>query len=68
MSKDDTREYFDTVILAAVGGLFLTAGYALHPFWWAPWLAPALLIVAGSGSGRNAVVAGAIAGAASLAS
>lgn len=49
--------------LAIVAGLLLTAGYALHPQWWAPWLAPLVLIVAGSGSPNQARLAGGIAGA-----
>jgi apolipoprotein N-acyltransferase len=40
--------------LAAVAGLLLAAGYALQPLWWAPWLAPALLIPAVSGDKRYA--------------
>ena len=51
------------VALAVTAGLLLTAGYALHPLWWAPWLAPIPLIVAASGSIANARVAGILAGA-----
>jgi apolipoprotein N-acyltransferase len=56
-----------SVGLATVAGLLLTAGYALHPLWWAPWLAPVPLIVAGqAGAGRSearqARIAGGIAG------
>lgn len=42
------------VVLAAAAGLLLAAGYALQPLWWAPWLAPALLIPAVSGDKRYA--------------
>jgi len=48
--------------LAGLAGLLLAMGYLLHPFWWAPWLAPVPLILAGAGSGRGARLAGGIAG------
>jgi apolipoprotein N-acyltransferase len=32
--------------LAAISGLLLSMSYAMHPFWWAAWLAPAPLIPA----------------------
>lgn len=47
--------------LAAGAGLLLTCGYALHPMWWAPWLAPILLLPATAGG--RAWLMGAIAGA-----
>lgn len=47
---------------AILSGLALAAGYSLHPIWWAPWLAPVPLIVAGNGGGQWARIAGAIAG------
>ena len=49
--------------LAIAAGALLSAGYALHPLWWAPWLAPAPLILAASGGKGNARLAGGIAGA-----
>ena len=54
--------------LAVLAGLLLTAGYALHPLWWAPWLAPLVLILAGAGSPGQARLAGGIAGAVAMAS
>lgn len=54
--------------LAAVAGALLAGGYALHPLWWAPWLAAAPLVVAGSGSARHARLAGAVAGAGAMTS
>lgn len=54
--------------LALAAGLLLTAGYALHPLWWAPWLAPVLLIPAGRGSALHATWTGAVAGALAMAS
>ena len=56
------------LILAIIAGLLLTAGYALHPLWWAPWLAPLILIVAGAGSPNQARIAGGIAGALAMTS
>jgi apolipoprotein N-acyltransferase len=56
------------LVLAVVAGLLLTAGYALHPIWWAPWLAPVPLIAATAGSSRQARLAGAIAGATAMSS
>ncbi|MBV9774482.1 MAG: hypothetical protein JO040_11060 [Gemmatimonadetes bacterium] len=52
--------------LSAIAGALLAAGYALHPQWWAPWLAPLPLVVAGSGSRGHARRAGAVAGAAAM--
>ena len=54
--------------LAIAAGLLLTAGYDLHPLWWAPWLAPVLLIPAGRGSALHATWTGAVAGALAMAS
>jgi apolipoprotein N-acyltransferase len=54
------------LVLAAVAGLLLSAGYSLHPWWWAPFLAPAPLILSLAGSRSYACLAGAIAGAATL--
>lgn len=48
-----------------VAGLLLTAGYALQPAWWAPWLAPVALLAV-CRSERDARVAGSIAGAAAM--
>jgi apolipoprotein N-acyltransferase len=48
--------------LALIAGLLLTAGYALHPFWWAPWLAPVPLIVAVTSGAKHTWLMGAIAG------
>ncbi len=56
------------IALAVVAGLLLTAGYALHPMWWAPWLAPVPLILAASGGRGRARLVGAIAGAVSVTS
>jgi hypothetical protein len=38
------------VLLALAAGTLLSAGYALHPIWWAPWFAPVLLLLAASGT------------------
>ncbi len=54
--------------LAALAGLLLTAGYALHPLWWAPWLAPIALIAAGRGGAGRARIAGGVAGVIALVS
>jgi len=54
--------------LAILAGLLLTAAYALHPLWWAPWLAPIPLIVAASGGHNRAWLIGAIAGSAAVTS
>lgn len=51
------------IALAVAAGLLLTAGYALHPLWWAPWLAPVPLIVAACGGQRHAWWLGGLAGA-----
>jgi apolipoprotein N-acyltransferase len=52
--------------LAVAAGLLLTAGYALHPLWWAPWLAPIPLTVAAAAGPGRAWLMGAIAGAAAV--
>jgi len=44
------------------GGL-LAASYALHPLWWAAWLAPIALLAATAGRARNLWTTSAIAGA-----
>ena len=49
--------------LGLLAGALLSAGYALQPQWWAPWLAPVPLLVAASGSRRAARLAGGVAGA-----
>ncbi|HYG10931.1 MAG TPA: hypothetical protein VD835_13365 [Pyrinomonadaceae bacterium] len=51
------------IILGVITGALLSAGYALHPQWWAPWLAPVPLLLAASGSRRSARLAGGVAGA-----
>ncbi len=50
------------IVLATAAGLLLTGGYALHPLWWAPWLAPIPLIVAASSGPRHIWLIGALAG------
>jgi apolipoprotein N-acyltransferase len=50
------------ILFAIAAGLLLTAGYALHPLWWAPWLAPIPLIVAVCGGERHAWWLGGLAG------
>lgn len=50
------------IVLAIAAGLLLTAGYALHPLWWAPWLAPIPLIVAATGGPKHIWLMGALAG------
>lgn len=54
------------LLLAAAAGLLLSAGYSLHPWWWAPFLAPVPLILALGDARGRASLAGAIAGAATL--
>jgi len=54
--------------MALSAGLLLAAGYALHPLWWAPWLAPALLVPATGGGRGRAWLMGALAGAVSVVS
>ncbi|MGO4408559.1 nitrilase-related carbon-nitrogen hydrolase [Brevundimonas sp. 2YAF1] len=49
--------------LASVAGGLLAAGYALHPLWWAPWLAPIPLLIAAAQSARASRIVGALAGA-----
>jgi apolipoprotein N-acyltransferase len=49
--------------LGTIAGALLSAGYTLHPQWWAPWLAPIPLLIAASGSRRSARLAGGVAGA-----
>jgi apolipoprotein N-acyltransferase len=51
------------IVLGVIAGALLSAGYALHPQWWAPWLAPVPLLLAASGSRRSARLAGGVAGA-----
>ncbi|HET6230446.1 MAG TPA: nitrilase-related carbon-nitrogen hydrolase [Longimicrobiaceae bacterium] len=51
------------IFLAFAAGTLLSAGYALHPAWWAPWFAPVLLLVAASGTRLPAQAIGAMAGA-----
>ncbi|WP_174297772.1 hypothetical protein [Sphingomonas bacterium] len=48
-----------------VAGLLLTAGYALQPLWWTPWLAP-IAMLAVCRTERDARVAGSVAGAAAM--
>jgi apolipoprotein N-acyltransferase len=70
MSSNDYTEtklpLWAQAALAAGAGLLLTLGYALHPLWWAPWLAPALLIPATGGGRGRAWLMGALAGAVSV--
>ena len=54
------------LLLSVGAGLLLTLGYALHPQWWAPWLAPLLLVPAAGGGRSHAWLAGAVAGAVSV--
>jgi apolipoprotein N-acyltransferase len=56
------------VLLAVAAGALLSAGYALHPAWWAPWLAPVLLLAAASGRHLSARAIGGIAGAVAMTS
>ena len=51
------------IVLGVIAGALLSVGYALHPQWWAPWLAPVPLLLAASGSRRCARLAGGVAGA-----
>lgn len=51
---------------ALLGGGLLAASYALHPLWWAAWLAPVALLAAASGRRRNLSIASAIAGAVAI--
>ena len=51
------------ILLAVAAGLLLTAGYALHPLWWAPWLAPIPLTVAACTGRRHVWLMGALTGA-----
>ena len=46
-----------------LGGSLLAASYALHPLWWAAWLAPIALLAAASGRTRNIWIASVLAGA-----
>ncbi len=70
MSSNDYTEtklpLWAQAALSVGAGLLLTLGYALHPLWWAPWLAPALLIPATGGSWGRAWLMGALAGAVSI--
>lgn len=56
------------VFLAVAAGALLSAGYALHPMWWAPWFAPVPLLVAASGPRLSARSIGSIAGAVAMTS
>lgn len=49
--------------LSLLGGGLLAASYALHPLWWAAWLAPIPLVAAAVGRTRNIWIASALAGA-----
>lgn len=49
--------------LSLLGGGLLAASYALHPSWWAAWLAPVALLAAATGRARNMWITCAIAGA-----
>jgi apolipoprotein N-acyltransferase len=49
--------------LALLAGALLAASYALHPVWWAAWLAPVPLLAAASGAWRNVWIVSALAGA-----
>jgi apolipoprotein N-acyltransferase len=40
------REVLGPYCLAALSGGLLAMSYAMHPLWWAAWLAPAPVIVA----------------------
>jgi len=51
------------VAASLLGGALLAASYALHPLWWAAWLAPPALLVAASGRARNVWIASVVAGA-----
>ena len=51
------------VAASLIGGGLLAASYALHPLWWAAWLAPIGLLVAASGRVRNLWTASILAGA-----
>jgi apolipoprotein N-acyltransferase len=51
------------VAASLIGGGLLAASYALHPWWWAAWLAPVALLAAASGPARNLWLTSAIAGA-----
>jgi apolipoprotein N-acyltransferase len=51
------------LLLALASGALLSAGYALHPMWWAPWLVPVLLLLAASGARVPSRAIGAIVGA-----
>ena len=50
------------IVLAIAAGLLLTAGYALHPLWWAPWLAPIPLVVAATSGPKHIWLMGALTG------
>lgn len=56
------------LLLALASGALLSAGYALHPMWWAPWLVPVLLLPAASGTRVPTRAIGAIAGAVAVTS
>lgn len=56
------RELLISVAASLIGGGLLAASYALHPQWWAAWLAPIALLGAASGRTRNLWTTSAIAG------
>ena len=58
------RGFLISASLSLLGGGLLAASYALHPLWWAAWLAPVALLGAASGRARSVWIASAIAGAA----
>ena len=53
------------ILGGVVAGLLLTAGYALQPTWWTPWLAPVALLALCQ-TERDARIAGTVAGAAAM--
>jgi apolipoprotein N-acyltransferase len=56
------RSLWRSAALALAGGGLLAASYALHPLWWAAWLAPVALLPAAAGRPRNLWMTSAIAG------
>lgn len=52
-----------SVTLSLIGGGLLAASYALHPLWWAAWIAPVALLLAAAGRTRNLWIASVLAGA-----
>ena len=51
------------LVASLIGGALLAASYALHPSWWAAWLAPPALLVAAAGRSRNLWIVSVVAGA-----